>query len=209
MNTANVSFRTYVAPEDQARADFYALLSRLFADGPDAQLLAAIAGAQPLSTEDVGAPLAQAWSNLIAMATAADADAMREEYDQIFVGMGKAPLNLHASHHLTGFMMEQPLADVRAALEKLGLARLEQSGQYEDHLASLLETMRILIVGADGFNAKTISEQANFFSVHVNPWFRTCLEQIMKSPLANVYKPVAQFAIEFLSLEQEQFSLTT
>ena len=30
-------------PEDEARADFYALLGRLFADPPDAGLLAAIA----------------------------------------------------------------------------------------------------------------------------------------------------------------------
>ena len=36
-------------PEDQARADFYALLSRLFAQAPDAALLATIAAAPPLS----------------------------------------------------------------------------------------------------------------------------------------------------------------
>jgi len=34
-------------PEDQARANFYALLARLFREAPDAALLSAIAGAPP------------------------------------------------------------------------------------------------------------------------------------------------------------------
>jgi len=35
-----------LAPEDRDRAEFYALLARLYADAPDAQLLRSIAGAQ-------------------------------------------------------------------------------------------------------------------------------------------------------------------
>ncbi len=41
-------------PEDQARADFYALLARLFAAAPDAALLAAIAAAAPLAPDAPG-----------------------------------------------------------------------------------------------------------------------------------------------------------
>ena len=48
MSEAPSTLRESVLPEDQARADFYALLARLFADAPDAALLAAIAGAAPL-----------------------------------------------------------------------------------------------------------------------------------------------------------------
>ena len=40
-----------LAPEDQARADFYALLARLFADPLDAALLAAIADAAPIGDD--------------------------------------------------------------------------------------------------------------------------------------------------------------
>jgi TorA maturation chaperone TorD len=207
MSEAKVSFRPFVSPEDQARADFYALLARLFADAPDANLLAMIASASPLATEDVGAPLAQAWSDLIATATAADADAFREEYDRLFVGMGKAPLNLHASHHLTGFMMEQPLADVRESLKALGLERLASAGHVEDHLASLLETMRILIVGTDDWHAKSITVQTKFFQDHIAAWVNRCFEQIMKSPLANMYIPIGQLGKCFLALEREQFGL--
>jgi len=59
--------------EDRARADFYALISRLFYAGPDAQLLAAIAGADEIAGEAENAPLALAWKSLIAAAAAMDA----------------------------------------------------------------------------------------------------------------------------------------
>jgi TorA maturation chaperone TorD len=207
-DSTNVEFRAYVSPEDQGRANFYALLSRLFAEAPDAALLRAIASAQPLPTEDVGAPLAQAWSKVIAVASAADADAMQEEFEALFIGIGKAPLNLHASHHLTGFMMEQPLADVRAANAALGLVASEQTRLVDDHLASLLETMRVLITGFEGFSPKSLSVQQKYFEKHVAPWYSRCLGQIVKSPLANLYVPVAEFGSEFLKLELEQFALT-
>jgi hypothetical protein len=42
MNDA-VDFRAYVSPEDHGRANFYALISRLFASAPDQALLQAIA----------------------------------------------------------------------------------------------------------------------------------------------------------------------
>ncbi len=204
---SNISFRPYISPEDQGRANFYALLSRLFSDAPDADFLRALASAAPLPTDDVGAPLAQAWGQLIAMASAADVDAMHEEFEVLFVGIGKAPLNLHASHHLTGFMMEQPLADVRAANAALGLVASEQSRHVDDHLASLLETMRVLITGFDGFAPKSLDIQRKYFEKHISPWFTRCFTNIVKSELANLYRPVAQLGSEFLSLEREQFSL--
>jgi TorA maturation chaperone TorD len=206
---SNVEFRPYVSPEDQGRANFYALLSRLFAEAPDADLLRAIASASPLPTDDVGAPLAQAWSKVIAVASAADADAMQEEFDALFIGIGKAPLNLHASHHLTGFMMEQPLADVRAANAALGLVASEQTRLVDDHLASLLETMRVLITGFEGFSPKSLDVQRKYFDKHISPWYSPCLTNIVKSPLANLYIPVAEFGSEFLKLEHEQFALTS
>ena len=205
--STNVAFRPYVSPEDQGRANFYALLSRLFSDAPDEDFLRALASASPLPTEDVGAPLAQAWGKVIAVASAADVEAMQEEYDALFIGIGKAPLNLHASHHLTGFMMEQPLADVRAANAALGLVASENTRLVDDHLASLLETMRVLITGFDGFLPKSLDVQRHYFDKHISPWYSRCFTNIVKSPLANLYAPVAEFGSEFLSLEREQFSL--
>ncbi len=205
--TTPVSFRPFVAPEDQARADFYALISRLFADAPDQALLAAIASAGPLATEDAGAPLAQAWGNLIAMATVADVEAMREEYDTLFIGVGKSLLNLHASHHLTGFMMEKPLAELRNTLAGLGLSRVGGQTVLEDHLAALAEVMRILILGTNDYAAQPLAVQREFFEKQIATWFRSCCSAILKCSVANLYKPVAQYAYEFLCLEQEGLAL--
>ncbi len=202
-----VSFRTYVTPEDQGRANFYALISRLFADSPDSALLKAIAGSPPLDTDDDGAPLPMAWSRLISACSVMDADAARDEYDALFIGVGKAPLNLHASHHLTGFMMEQPLADVRRSLATLGFARIEAQTMVEDHLASLCEVMRLLIVGGEGVEHSSLSTQRQFFEAHLAPWFEQCCDAIAKSSLANFYGVVAQFTSSFLQVERAGFEI--
>ena len=60
-----------VASEDQARADFYALLARLYAEAPDAALLSAIAACDELSADaqsEDGRALAESWRKLIAAA---------------------------------------------------------------------------------------------------------------------------------------------
>lgn len=202
-----VAFRAYVSPEDHGRANFYALISRLFAAAPDRALLVAIAGSPPLATDDSGAALPLAWSKLIAASTAMDEDAASEEYEKLFIGVGKSPVNLHASHHLTGFMMEQPLANVRGTLATLGFARVETQTIVEDHLSSLTEAMRLLIVGGDGVQPSSVSAQRQFFTAHIEPWFEICCAAISKSPLANFYTVVAQFMVSFLQVERDAFAI--
>ena len=204
-----VAFRAYVSPEDHGRANFYALISRLFAAAPDQALLAAIAGSPPLATDDHGAALPLAWSKLIAASTAMDEDAANEEYEKLFIGVGKAPVNLHASHHLTGFMMEQPLADVRGALATLGFARVESQTMVEDHLAALAEVMRLLIVGGGDVQPSSVSAQRQFFAAHIEPWFELCCTAISKSSLANYYIVVAKFTVSFLQVERDAFAIDT
>jgi TorA maturation chaperone TorD len=136
-----------------------------------------------------------------------DEDAASEEFEKLFIGVGKAPVNLHASHHLTGFMMEQPLADVRSTLATLGFARIEAQTMVEDHLAALTEVMRLLIVGGEGVAPASVSAQRQFFSMHIEPWFEVCCSVISKSALANYYSVVAQFAGSFLQMEREAFAI--
>ncbi len=203
----SVAFRAYVSPEDHGRANFYALISRLLSDAPDQKLLAAVAGSPPLPTDDDGANLAMTWSKLIAACTAMDEEAAREEFETLFVGIGKAPINLHASHHLTGFMMEQPLADVRSTLATLGFARIETQTMVEDHMAALTEVMRLLIVGGEDVQPSSVAVQRQFFLTHIEPWFELCCTAITKSPLANFYAVVAQFICGFLQVERDAFAI--
>ena len=118
-----------LAPEDQARADFYALLARLFSDAPDAGLLAAIANAGPLAPAthtgdagNLGVALAAAWDALRAASRAMDPGAATAEFQALFIGVGRSEVSPYASHYL-GPQSGRPLAEIRAALAELGIAR--------------------------------------------------------------------------------------
>jgi TorA maturation chaperone TorD len=112
---------TALAPEDAARADFYALLARLWHSGPDAPLLAAIAAADEIAAEGDQTGLADAWRQLQAAAAAADAETARTEHDALFVGTGRAAVTPYASHYLTETARERLLVALRDELVELGL----------------------------------------------------------------------------------------
>ena len=201
-------------PEDQARADFYALLARLYAEAPDAALLRAIAAAPPLGVaahnegaDVAAASLPAAWDLLRAASAAMDADAATDEYNNLFIGVGKSEINLHASHWLTGFMMEKPLADVRATLASLGLGRRAGVSLVEDHLAALFETMRILIAGQDDRRPALLAEQRALFERHILSWVFQCCGAMRDSAVANYYRRVAQFTDCFMALERDSFAI--
>ena len=198
---------------EAARAGFYALLSRLYAAPPDAALLAAIAGAAPLApdassgADAASQDLAAAWAALRTASANAVPDALAQEYDDVFVGVGKSEVNLHASHWLTGFMMERPLAELRGALARLGLARRPEAPTVEDHLSALCETMRILIAGQGPVPPAELALQRTFFEQQLATWATECCAAIVSCPLADYYRHVAQFTNAFLALERDSFAM--
>lgn len=202
-----------VEAEEAARAGFYALLARLYAGPPDAALLAAIAGAAPLApgvpagTEADPDDLASAWAGLCAASATADPDGIRQEYDDLFIGVGKSEINLHASHWLTGYMMERPLAELRGTLARLGLARRPEASMVEDHLSALCETMRILIAGQEPVPPASLAEQRAFFERQIAPWAPQCCAATVSSSLAVYYRHVAQFAQCFMAFERDSFAI--
>ena len=96
MSDAAIAPSAAIAPEDAARADFYALLARLLAAPPDASLLAAIAAAPglgedaPAGDED-GPRLRAGWEALRVASASAEPETVRQEYDDLFIGVGKSP----------------------------------------------------------------------------------------------------------------------
>ena len=206
MQVAPVSLYRPVAPEDQARADLYAVLARLFADAPDAAFLATLGDAERLA-DSLANPVAAAWNRLLDASAAMDADAAAQEYTDLFVGVGKSDVNLHASHWESGFMMEKPLADLRGELDALGLARKNAATMLEDHLAALCETMRIMILGVGDRPPSSMTEQRNFFQKRLLPWVFDCCAAIEKRSLANYYRRVAQFTTLFMALERDSIAM--
>ena len=121
--------------------------------------------------------------------------------------MGKSEVNLHASHWLTGFMMERPLAELRGALARLGLARRPDAPTVEDHLSALCETMRILIAGQGAVPPADLALQRTFFEQQIATWAPECCAAIASCPLAVYYRRVAQFSLCFLALERDSFAM--
>ena len=213
MSESPVALARPLEPEDQARADFYALVARLLADAPDAGLLAAIAGAAPLAPVvqsddggDVATALAAAWSALVGASATIDLDGAIEEFQTLFVGVGRSEVSLYASHYL-GPQSGRPLAEIRTALAELGLARRPGSSEYEDHVAVLLETMRLLVGGDAERGPAGIPAQRAFFERHIVSWVFDCCTAIEHSSVANYYRCVAQFTRCFLALERDSLAM--
>lgn len=209
MEPAPGVFTPTIEPEDQARADFYALLARLYAAEPDAALLQSIAAADELQVDEgnvEGEALAEAWRKLIAASEVMDADAAAAEYLDLFVGVGASEVSPHASAYekVPG---RQPLVEVRAALARLGLSRQPGNSLYEDHLAAVLATMRVLITGTGGSGSFTFDEQRDFFAAHVDPWVISCCDAIYGRAIANYYKRVAQLTKAFMAIERDSFAI--
>ena len=206
MNATPLESAQAVFEEDQARADLYALIARLFYAGPDVALLAAIAGADEIAGEDETAPLAVAWRALGAAAAAMDAEAAREEYDNVFVGTGKAEITPYASHYLAQSMQERVLVRLRDTLTEMGLAKNSSAAEYEDHFSGLCEVMRqlILFFGSDDV---AVRKQKMFFLGYLVPWYAGFCVEVMASANTNFYKYVAGFTKAFLDVERDSFEL--
>ena len=196
-----LKFQPPEAPEDKARAGYYALLARLFYAGPDAALLATIGGAEEIASGAEQSALAGAWNELAAAARAMEAEAARLECDELFVGTGKAEVTPYASYYLAETGREKILARLRGELAAWGLARSEGAHEPEDHMAGLFDVMRHLIsLGSDD---AALQKQQGFFERYLARSYPGFCGAISKSERANFYKHVAHFAESFLVVEAE------
>ena len=205
MTQSTVTLQPAIAEEDLTRAEFYALLGRLYAAAPDAPLLAAI-GASDLWPDGDTNPLAGAWNRLVLASRGMDAEAAEQEYTDLFVGVGKAECNLHASYWMQD-AAQRPLVAVRAELASLGIGRKDESAVYEDHLGALCETMRLLIAGAPGRNPQPVAVQKRFHDRFLAGWVDRCCDAISQSPVANYYRRVGEFTSSFMAVERDSFAI--
>lgn len=189
--------------EDRARADHYAVIARLFNGPPDAALLAALAQAGRSLGGDRGA-LPQAWTAL-GVAASAPLGTVADEFDALFISVSRPVVLLNASWYLTGFLQEEPLAEVRDDLARLGLGRRFGARETEDHVAALAEVMRHLIVsGTDGAG---LEHQDEFFARHLAPWYARLADTLADAPQADFYARAASLLRAFLDIERAAFDM--
>jgi TorA maturation chaperone TorD len=203
-----------IEAEDQVRADFYALLATLFYRAPDEALLQALVHSAGLASErqaeaghEAQDDLAKAWAALVAASAMVSHDAVQEEYEAAFVGVGRPPVMLFGSYYLSGFMNERPLAELRGDLIALGFVRAPDVTEPEDHLAALCDVMRALILGDVADLPASIDQQRGFFSKHLQPWAVQCCGAILQSDKTNYYKRVAAFAQAYFEIEIEAYEM--
>jgi len=207
MTTAQMTAELAVTEEDLARAAMYGLLARLFYAPPDASLLQAISLADEIVASDPNAALSLAWRKLQAASLVTEPAAVTDEFSALFIGVGHGQVNPYLSWHLTGFMMEEPLAHLRDDLTELGLARATGIGETEDHFAAICEVMRLMTAGESGAAPATIPAQRHFFDDYLRPWYRKFGHHCETAASANYYRAVSQFMQAFLAVEAQAFDM--
>jgi len=204
MTTAEpIRFLPPESPEDNARADLYALVATLFFAPPSAQLLASLAEADEIVGEDDTVPLAEAWSALQAACAVADEEAVQQEYDDLLVGVGKALVPPYLGAHSETISGDALLVELKAFLAGRGLGRQASVNEPEDHIAALCEVMRHLIA----VQRAEIAEQREFFERFILAGGLRFCAAIEAAGEANFYKVVARFAAAFLALERAAFEM--
>jgi TorA maturation chaperone TorD len=191
--------------EETARAEVYGLLSALFYAAPSQELHDNLRVAVTEAPAP-GAVLESSWSELVASARLLGLNAIADEHNALFGGVGKPELYLFGSHYLSGFLNEKPLAALRTDIAALGLGRDEAMPETEDHVAYLCEVMRYLIAG-DDVTVSNLTRQREFFTRHLQPWLPAMCEAIAAHPKARFYRAVAAFTDAFIGVEAQGFDM--
>lgn len=189
--------------DDQAqqyRAAAYSIVAALLRDVPDSAIMDQVSGFAQVAVEEDEMLLAM--SSLGLAAQAVDTQSIKEEYHQLFVGIGRGELVPYGSWYMTGYMMEQPLSALRDDLAKLGIERDSSVTETEDHIASLCEVMLMLIN-----DSASLSTQAQFFEKHLSSWCEKFFQDLQTAESASFYRSVGRFGSAFMSLDKQYLNM--
>lgn len=201
MGTVQAETRPQFDPEEAARQAVYAFLARVLAAPVDASETDTMA---PFAADS--SALGRAFIAFRDALSGADPDRIAREYHDLFIGLGRGELVPYGSYYLTGFLNEKPLADLRRTNERLGFARAEGVSEPEDHIASLCETMAILI-GGTATGEFTVYDQDGFFKAHIGPWAERFFADLASAESADLYRTVGKIGEVFMQIEEEGFTL--
>ncbi|MBR0816669.1 molecular chaperone TorD family protein [Bradyrhizobium liaoningense] len=187
-----------IDPIDAARAQEYALLAMLVSAAPSKRLLDQLAAVGADAT-----PLGRAHAALAEAASRAVPAELEREYFDLFVGLGRGEFLPYASYYLTGFLNERPLSRLRADLAALGIERVANNFEPEDHAAILCEIMSGF---ASGRFEATGEAQHAFFEKHVGSWMGRLFADIESADNASFYRAVGALGRLFIEIETEAFT---
>jgi TorA maturation chaperone TorD len=184
---------------DLARAQEYALLSALLLRSPDAPMIARLALLRGDASQ-----LGLAHAALGTAASRTDAARAAQEHHLLFTGLGRGELLPYASYYLTGFLHGRPLSDLRQTLRHIGIERLDEQSEPEDHAAIVLEVMAGL---AGGTIPAPAGSDREFFEEHLAPWMTRFFSDLEKAAAAEFYASVGTLGRTFVEIERQSFLL--
>jgi TorA maturation chaperone TorD len=188
--------------EDLLRAAAYRLLGRLLAAPPDGGLLGRLQAIEVPA--EAGQGLAVAWRSLGLAAERASVEAVADEFQDLFIGLGRGELVPYGSWYLTGFLMERPLALLRRELAALGFERQPGVCEPEDHAGALCEVMAMLIGGAE---RAPHAQQQRFFEQHLGSWLGRFFADLRGARSGRFYRAVGQLGEQFIGVEQQYYAM--
>lgn len=189
--------------QDLLRAGVYELLAHLLAREPGAELLQSLTGIDEVDGgED---KLAMGWELLRQSAARTDPAAVRDEYFNLFIGVGRGELVPFGSWYLTGFLMEKPVSVLRSDLDALGIERQEGVAESEDHIAALCDAMALII--RSGTQEVAFERQVKFFNDHLGAWAPRFFADLQSAQAASFYRAVGFFGESFFEFEEQLLSM--
>ena len=189
----------FLQDQDQLmRAGVYEILANLLAREPASSLLAALAGLDEVETSD--GQMAMAWEMLRQGSAKTSVGEVKDEYFNLFLGVGRGELVPFGSWYMTGFLMEKPVAVLRGELATLGIERQEGIVESEDHIAALCESMAIIIRSSYEIPLAT---QQQFFNDHLEPWVGRFFNDMQNAKAAHFYRSVGFFGESFFDFERQ------
>jgi len=191
------------ATYDALRAENYALLGALLAAPPSTELLARLAELEPDGNDD--SAIGTALRGVAEAAAGTNAEALGDEYYELFIGLGRGELVPYGSWYQTGFLMERPLTLLRDDLARMGFQRQEGVKEPEDHVAALCEVMAML-VGDPEFTIDYAGQRA-FYNAHLAPFVARFWRDLEQAKHADFYRAVGRLGAAFTELETKYFRL--
>lgn len=202
--TDNQPVSSMMDDEDQARSGLYAILASLFNDIPSADLIDYLKHIDDTNADDTDlGEVGKAWQQVKQAAIQSNPEQLDDEYHALFIGVGRGEVLPYSSWHLTGFLMDKPLSELRDDLRALGFEADPDRKEPEDHIAAICETMSILITSEDieGY------QQRRFYMRHMHPWAEKFFRELQQAKNADFYKAIGLLGERFIQLENQYLNV--
>ena len=195
----NLNNENSISEVDKIRSDMYLFLSGVLQKEPSDNLVGEYNNLDGDKTR-----IGKAFNILSDLSKKVSPSDIRNEYQNLFIGVGRGELLPFGSFYITGFLHDKPLASIRRDLNAMGIKRGDDFKEPEDHIACLCEIMSGMIIGEYG-KYFSVPEQKSFFTKHIQPWAEHFFTDLEGAKSAIFYSPVGTIGKLFMKIEEEAF----